>query len=84
MSKTHQTSTCTHRVECFACMLFELNIFIHDLDIWDVGKITSVSFCRNKISELKADMNGEGSYKQNISVSSQGQIWIFMGVFVLQ
>lgn len=70
MLKTHQTSPCTHSVECFARMVFELNIFIHDLDIWDVGKITSVSSCRNKIPELKADMNGERCYKQNINVSS--------------
>jgi len=42
MLETHQTSPRTHSVECFACMVFELNIFIHDLDIWDVGKITSV------------------------------------------
>lgn len=56
---THQTSPCTHSVECFARMVFELNIFIHDLGIWDVGKITAVQSCRNEISEPKADMNGE-------------------------
>lgn len=59
MLKTHQTSPRTHSVECFACMVFELNIFIRDLGIWDVGKIMSVWSCRNKIAELKADMNGE-------------------------
>lgn len=59
MLKTYQTSPHIHSVECFACMVFEQNIFIHDLGIWDMGKRMSMWSRRNKIAELKADMNGE-------------------------